>query len=105
MIIRNGIQNIQEKCWFLLLMIFIYQVTIFVVKEISSFLNHKEISVNETVGFENGKVKYSKYCLSLWYLTSKNRHLWRHHYVGVQGVILIFSLVDETNEKLIVVQN
>lgn len=27
----------------------------------------------------------------LWFLTSKNRHLWRHHYLGTQGVILVFS--------------
>ncbi len=27
-------------------------------------------------------------------MTCKNRHLWRHHYFGAQGVILVFSFKD-----------
>lgn len=27
-----------------------------------------------------------------YFLTSKNRHFWRHHYSGAQGVILVFSI-------------
>lgn len=36
-------------------------------------------------------MKFKKLTFRLWFLTCKNRHLWRHHYLGTQGVIFIFS--------------
>ena len=40
----------------------------------------------------NLRIKYKDF-LFLWYILScKNRHLWRHHYFGTQGIVLIFGL-------------
>jgi GTPase SAR1 family protein len=69
----------------------------------SNFLIRKTISVPEQIGFANASMKYNDLNYRLWFLTSKNRHLWRHHYLGTQGVIFIFSTKSKNiSENLII---
>lgn len=72
--------------------------------ELSEFLLKKKIQISEATGFGNEKFKYANLNFLLWFLTSKNRHLWRHHYLGTQGVILVFSSKSKNlseKEKLV----
>lgn len=41
--------------------------------------------------------QFNKLNLLLFFLTIKNRHLWKHHYLGTQGVILTFSFKNNNN--------
>jgi hypothetical protein len=73
---------------------------------LSKFLLNKTTTVNERVGFSLEKMKYKDLDLNLLvkfllnkFLTCKNRHLWRHHYVGAQGIIFVFSFKDYSEEK------
>ncbi len=36
-------------------------------------------------------MKYNNLNFRLFFLSSKTRHLWRHHYLGTQGIIFIFA--------------
>ncbi len=73
--------------------------------ELSEILLKRKVEISEATGFANEKLKYSNLNLLLWFLTSKNRHLWRHHYLGTQGIIFVFSSKSKNfadREKLIV---
>ena len=61
-----------------------------------------DIEVNDSIGFKNDDVYYNKLSLKLYYLTTKNRHLWKHHFLGTQGIIMIFSFHSKTNDKRII---
>jgi GTPase SAR1 family protein len=89
------IKNIQIVILFYLHSIYI---------ELSEFLLKKKIKISEATGFGDEKLKYAKLNFLVWFLTSKNRHLWRHHYLGTQGIILVFSSKSKNlseKEKLI----
>lgn len=70
-------------------------------KSLSKALSHKEIYMNDAIGFFNDTVYYKKLSLKLWYLTVKNRHLWRHHFLGSQGVIINFSFSAKVKDNRI----
>ena len=57
------------------------------------------IEVNDAIGFKNDEVFYNKLSLKLYYLTTKNRHLWKHHFLGSQGLIMIFSFHSKENDE------
>ena len=57
------------------------------------------IEVNDAIGFKNDEVYYDKLSLKLYYLTTKNRHLWKHHFLGSQGLIMIFSFHSKENDE------
>ena len=60
------------------------------------------IEVNDAIGFKNDEVFYNKLSLKLYYLTTKNRHLWKHHFLGTQGLIMIFSFHSKENDERII---
>ena len=60
------------------------------------------IEVNDAIGFKNDEVYYDKLSLKLYYLTTKNRHLWKHHFLGTQGLIMIFSFHSKENDERII---
>ena len=60
------------------------------------------IEVNDAIGFKNDEVFYNKLSLKLYYLTTKNRHLWKHHFLGSQGLIMIFSFHSKENDERII---
>jgi GTPase SAR1 family protein len=47
--------------------------------------------VPEKTGFADATIKFDDLEFRLWFLTSKFRHFWRHHYFGTQGIIFIFA--------------
>ena len=61
-----------------------------------------DIEVNDSIGFKNDDVYYNKLSLKLYYLTTKNRHLWKHHFLGSQGLIMIFSFHSKENDERII---
>ena len=40
--------------------------------------------------------------MKLWYLTVNNRHLWKHHFIGTQGIIINFSFQEKVRDKKII---
>ncbi len=71
-------------------------------KKISTFISKKEIQINDSVGFLNDDIEYKKLSLKLWYLTVNNRHLWKHHFIGTQGLILNFSFKERVKDQKII---
>ena len=71
-------------------------------KQIATSLSKKEIKINDAIGFTNDDIKYNKLSLKLWYLTVNNRHLWKHHFIGTQGVILNFSFKERVKDERII---
>lgn len=69
--------------------------------KISNCLSKMTIQVNESTGFSSDVVYYHKKELKLWYLTSKNRHLWKHQYLATQGIIMILSFKEEVKDDKI----
>ena len=51
----------------------------------------KTISITEQKGFAAADLKLNKLSLLVYFLSCKNRHLWRHHYLGAQGIIFVVS--------------
>lgn len=70
-------------------------------EKISKLISKIDIKVNDAVGFTSDQIYYKNLALKLWYLTNKNRHLWKHHYVGTQGIIFVFSFHEKQEENLI----
>ena len=40
--------------------------------------------------------------MKLWYLTVNNRHLWKHHFLGTQGLIINFSFQEKVKDDRII---
>lgn len=65
-------------------------------------ISKKDLPVNDSLGYCTHNLKYSNLELELWYLATKNRHFWPHHYPGCQGVVLNFSFdVEKPDERII----
>ena len=71
-------------------------------KMIGQAISKINIEVNDAIGFKNDEVYYDKLSLKLYYLTTKNRHLWKHHFLGTQGLIMIFSFHSKENDERII---
>ena len=71
-------------------------------KKIAKTLSKIDIEINDAIGFKNDDIIYNKLSLKLWYLTVNNRHLWKHHFIGTQGVILDFSFKERVKDERII---
>ena len=71
-------------------------------KKISKTLSNVDVEINDAVGFKNHDITYKKLSLKLWYLTVNNRHLWKHHFIGSQGLILNFSFKEKVKDERII---
>jgi hypothetical protein len=71
-------------------------------KKIAKTLSKIDIEINDEIGFKNDDIIYNKLSLKLWYLTVNNRHLWKHHFIGTQGVILNFSFKEKVKDERII---
>ena len=71
-------------------------------KKISKCLSKIDIEINDSIGFKNDDIKYKNLSLKLWYLTVNNRHLWKHHFIGTQGIILNFSFKQRVKDRKII---
>ena len=71
-------------------------------KKLSKCLSKIEFEINDAIGFKNDDIIYNKLSLRLWYLTVKNRHLWKHHFIGTQGVIMNFSFQEKVKDRKII---
>ena len=71
-------------------------------KQIAKSLSKIDIQINDAIGFKNDDIIYHKLSLKLWYLTVNNRHLWKHHFIGTQGVILNFSFKEKVKDERII---
>ena len=71
-------------------------------KKISQFISQTDVEVNDSMGFKNEEIKYNKLNLKLWYLSVNNRYLWKHHFPGTQGVVIIFSFRDKVQDERII---
>ncbi len=71
-------------------------------KQISQFVSNKDIEINDSIGFVNEEINYSKLSLKVWYLTVNNRHLWKHHFIGSQGLIITFAFTNRVKDKRII---
>jgi hypothetical protein len=71
-------------------------------KKIAKTLSKIDIEINDAIGFKNDDIIYNKLSLKLWYLTVNNRHLWKHHFIGSQGLILNFSFKEKVKDERII---
>ena len=71
-------------------------------KQIAKSLSKIDIQINDAIGFKNDDIEYHKLSLKLWYLTVNNRHLWKHHFIGTQGVILNFAFKEKVKDERII---
>ena len=71
-------------------------------KQISKCLSKIDIEINDAIGFRSDDIIYKKLSLKFWYLTVNNRHLWKHHFIGTQGLILNFSFKDRVKDQRII---
>ena len=71
-------------------------------KKISNIISKKEIEIDDSIGFLNDDIVYKKLSLKLWYLTVNNRHLWKHHFIGSQGLIINFSFEEKVKDDRII---
>ena len=71
-------------------------------KQIAKALSKIDIEINDAIGFKNDDIIYNKLSLKLWYLTVNNRHLWKHHFIGSQGIILNFAFNERVKDERII---
>ena len=71
-------------------------------KQMSKCLSKIDIEINDAIGFKNDDIIYKKLSLKFWYLTVNNRHLWKHHFIGTQGLILNFSFKERVKDQRII---
>lgn len=89
----------KEKFSYFPLMTSLRKVNVKLTYEFSKAVSRKEINPLTKIGFVDDMLHYNKLILRMWYLSPRLRHLWRHHYIGAQGVII---LIPETlDEKMI----
>ena len=48
-------------------------------KKIAKTVSKIDITVNDSIGFTTDEIYYKDLELKMWYLTTKNKHLWKHH--------------------------
>ena len=70
--------------------------------QLSKCLSKIDLEINDAIGFKNDDIIYKKLSLKLWYLTVNNRHLWKHHFIGTQGIIINFSFQEKVRDKRII---
>ena len=70
--------------------------------QLSKCLSKIDLEINDAIGFKNDEIIYKKLSLKLWYLTVNNRHLWKHHFIGTQGIIINFSFQEKVRDKRII---
>ena len=61
-------------------------------------IEESKLSQIDKIGFEQDNIQYKDFDFNIWYLTPKNRHLWKHHYSGSNGIILVFSFPNEEED-------
>ena len=71
-------------------------------KKLSKCLSKIDIEINDAIGFKNDDIIYKNLSLKLWYLTVNNRHLWKHHFIGTQGIIINFSFKERVKDRRII---
>ena len=72
------------------------------IKLMGKSLSKIDLEINDSIGFHNDDVYYNKLALNFWYLTVNNRHLWKHHFIGTQGIILNFSFSQRVKDQRII---
>ena len=70
--------------------------------QLSKCLSKIDLEINDAIGFKNDEIEYNNLSLKLWYLTVNNRHLWKHHFIGTQGIIINFSFKEKVKDKTII---
>ena len=70
--------------------------------QLSKCLSKIDLEINDAIGFKSDDIIYKKLSLKLWYLTVNNRHLWKHHFIGTQGIIINFSFQEKVRDKRII---
>ena len=70
--------------------------------KIAKVLSKKDIKINDSIGFQSDDIIYSKLSLKLWYLTVNYRYLWKHHFIGTQGLIINFSFQEKVKDARII---
>lgn len=68
---------------------------------IAKAISKKIITVNNSIGFADDEIYYNNLSLKLYYLTTINRHLWKHHLQGTQGIIMVFSFLSTVEDGII----
>ena len=68
---------------------------------IAKAISKKMITVNNSIGFADDEIYYNNLSLKLYYLTTINRHLWKHHLQGTQGIIMVFSFLTTVEDGII----
>jgi hypothetical protein len=58
----------------------------------------KEIKkIPKKTGFVCERKRHDDFEFIYWLLSSQTRHFWRHHYLGTQGIIFVFSWKNENS--------
>ena len=70
--------------------------------KLSRCISKIDLEINDAIGFKNDDIIYKNLSLKLWYLTVNNRHLWKHHFIGTQGIIINFSFKEKVKDKRII---
>jgi hypothetical protein len=70
--------------------------------KLSKCISKIDLEINDAIGFKNDDIIYKDLSLKLWYLTVNNRHLWKHHFIGTQGIIINFSFKEKVKDKRII---
>ena len=70
--------------------------------KLSKCISKIDLEINDAIGFKNDDIIYKNLSLKLWYLTVNNRHLWKHHFIGTQGIIINFSFNEKVKDKRII---
>ena len=71
-------------------------------KQLAKCISKIDLEINDAIGFKNDDIEYKNLSLKLWYLTVNNRHLWKHHFIGTQGIILNFSFKERVKDRKII---
>ena len=70
--------------------------------KLSKCISKIDLEINDAIGFKNDDIIYKNLSVKLWYLTVNNRHLWKHHFIGTQGIIINFSFKEKVKDKRII---
>lgn len=71
-------------------------------KKMHNFISQNDLPKVITKEFIHENTIYSEFEFDFWFLESTNRHLWRHHYEGTQGIILFFSFEEMNDNKVLI---
>lgn len=71
-------------------------------KKMHNFISQHQLLNEATKEFIHEITIFEDNELHFWFLESTNRHLWRHHYEGTQGIILFFSFEAFNDNKLLI---